>query len=1394
MSLRRFLPLLALVGALPLVQTAAASHTPNPTAVTIAGSLQSELGCSGDWQPDCAATHLAYDSDDDVWQGSFSVPAGNWEYKAPLNDSWAENYGANATRDGANIALNLASAATVKFYYDHKSHWITSNHNTTIAVAPGSFQSELGCANDWDPSCLRSWLQDADGNGTYTFSTVALPPASYEAKVAIDESWDENYGQGGARNGANISFNVPAGGANVVFSYDQASHLLTIDVQPLGGGGGTDHNVEWDGVRHDSRDPLYRTPGGAVPAGNPVKLRLRTFHDDVTSVSLRLFDVNANEQRIVDAELAADDVSCYQAGVTRTCDYWEATLPNGAANNMWYRFIVRDGNDTDFYADNTPALDGGLGAVTDDAVDQSYALTVYEPGFTTPAWARGAFIYQIFPDRFRNGNAGNDPVPGSRTGLASDPRYAYPGGDPGGSAANPAWDQVVELPWDALPEGYCRNYQSPTSECPKRFASPGDREGPRGRDYFGGDLQGVIEKLDYLDQLGVTAIYFNPIFDGGSNHGYDTQDYTRIDAYFGNLDHWERLQREASARGIRLILDGVFNHMSSDSPLFDRYAHYAETGACESLSSPFRPWFRFFNDDAPCGPGDYEGWFGFDSIPVLSKSRADVQSYFLDGANNIAKLWLDRGAGGWRMDVSGDPSFPSGYWEKFRATVKGANPNVLTISETWQKDTTLLRILRGDRLDTTMNYRLRDAVVGLLAPGSFDSKGFADSGRQLRASEFASRLASIREDYADAAYFTLMNLLDSHDTERLLWTLTPGAETRADKEQNAANVAAGKQRLRLASLIQFTLPGSPTVYYGDEVGLTGDDDPDDRRTYPWADRGGSPDNALLDHYRTLSRLRGSIDALVSGDFRVLYANDEEETVAYGRKTQSRAAVVAINRSGTTRTLAVPVGGYVPDGTVFTVRHNGSGSATVQNGALQVAVGPMSGVLLATGETDLAAPAAPTNLQVTGEGNGTAALAWNAVSGASAYNVYRSPLSGGGWVRANDAPVTGASFTDSGLRNARTYYYVVRALDAPGNESAPSNEVSALPHLVIGWANLQWPPAMTHTINANDRTDDAYGQVWIDGVTNRPGPTESVRAQLGFGPDGSDPSGNAAWTWVEARFNVDAGNNDEFVASLLPSSPGTYDYAYRYTTTDGRDWTYADLDGIQNGYSTSQAGHLVVNASGDTSPPAAPTGLRVVSASPAGVELAWDAVTGDPTLYGYEVLRGSASGGPYAELAAVTTTTYNDTTVTQGQTYFYVVRSVDTSFNRSGNSSEVSAAAQLRRVDVVFTVTVPSTTDATGRSVYIAGTLNRLDPPGPEWNPGGQVLTRIDATHWQVTLHGLEGTQLEYKYTLGDWEHVEKDGACGEVVNRMLTLAYGSDGRHVVTDDVPNWRNVAPCGN
>ncbi|HYG65169.1 MAG TPA: pullulanase-type alpha-1,6-glucosidase, partial [Thermoanaerobaculia bacterium] len=221
-------------------------------------------GCSGDWQPDCTETGLTYDAADGVWQGTFDLPAGDWEYKAALDGSWDVNYGANATLNGPNIGLSLSDPAAVKFYYSHDTHWVTSNRNAVIATAAGSFQSEIGCPGDWQPDCLRSWLQDPDGDGLHTFSTRLIPPGNYEVKVAIDESWSENYGAGGARDGANIAFSVPAACVEVFFTYDATSHVLTVGTSSQGPRGNiTRAQAHW--VTQD-------TIAWKVPAGSEVTL------------------------------------------------------------------------------------------------------------------------------------------------------------------------------------------------------------------------------------------------------------------------------------------------------------------------------------------------------------------------------------------------------------------------------------------------------------------------------------------------------------------------------------------------------------------------------------------------------------------------------------------------------------------------------------------------------------------------------------------------------------------------------------------------------------------------------------------------------------------------------------------------------------------------------------------------------------------------------------------------------------------------------------------------------------------------------------------------------------------------------------------------------------------
>ncbi|HAJ34530.1 MAG TPA: alpha-amylase, partial [Chloroflexi bacterium] len=406
--------------------------------------------------------------------------------------------------------------------------------------------------------------------------------------------------------------------------------------------------------------------------------------------------------------------------------------------------------------------------------------------------------------------------------------------------------------------------------------------------------------------------------------------------------------------------------------------------------------------------------------------------------------------------------------------------------------------------------------------------------------------------------------------------------------------------------------------------------------------GGAGGNAdLWRHYATLTSLRRQHEVFRNGELSFLLTDDANRTLAYLMRTPEEAAIVAINRNSTPQTLQIPLGGKLGDATCFydalnRASRKGAQDYTAVAGVLTVTLQPMSAaILIPWHDQDIVAPGAPSDLTASA-GDRQVTLAWSAVADAARYRVYRSPVSGGGYVLAGET--TSTNFIDTGLTNAQAVYYVVKAVDAAGNEGAASNEASGVPSYQIGWANLQWPPTMNHTISTVNRTPTAYGQVWIDGVTSQPGATPTLWAQLGYGPAGSNPATDAGWQWLDAAFNVDAGNNDEFMASLLPDAVGVYDYVYRYSTNGGRTWLYADLNGpVAAGAPPANPGKLTVIASGDTTAPSTPANLRVVSGSPAGIELAWDAASDDVAVYGYEVRRSSTAGGPYATVALVTAT-------------------------------------------------------------------------------------------------------------------------------------------------------------
>ncbi len=588
---------------------------------------------------------------------------------------------------------------------------------------------------------------------------------------------------------------------------------LAPDLPPLA----ADGQISVADLAHDSRDDLYRTPYGAVPAGTVVTLRLRAAAGDLTEASVRIYDTRAQGQVIIPMTVAARDSTSGKHGY----DYWQVEIPTiRLPTVLYYRFIVRDGTATSYLEDDA-ALDGGPGQALEKSADQSWQIDTYEPDFTTPAWAAGATVYQVFPDRFANGNPANDPSPSNVPGTTGADRYRF-----GDVYGNP----ILAKAWTDLPEGYCRAYKAAATPC---------TEQPLGRDFFGGDLAGLTQHIGDLAGLGVTVIYLNPIFAAPSNHRYDTSDYLQIDPDLGTLADFTAFVTAAHAAGMKVVLDGVFNHTSSDSPFFDRSHHYPEVGACESADSPYATWYTLQpGPPAKCFNGQtYVDWFGFDTLAVLSDDPA-VFAYF-NSPDGVVRHWLQAGIDGWRLDVMNE--LGTDFLRGLRHAVKTENPNALVLGEEWNDSSPWLL---GDQADGVMNYRFRRAVIGLVNGETADPDGLIAG---LSPSAFAATMTSVQEDYPAPAWNALLNLVDSHDTARILWTLTPGDDNRAAKEAAAA-LEQGKAKLRQVAALQLTWPGMASIYYGDEVGLTGHDDPDDRRPYPW----GSEDGALRAYYAQLA--------------------------------------------------------------------------------------------------------------------------------------------------------------------------------------------------------------------------------------------------------------------------------------------------------------------------------------------------------------------------------------------------------------------------------------------------------------------------------------------------------------------------------------------------------------
>ena len=529
-------------------------------------------------------------------------------------------------------------------------------------------------------------------------------------------------------------------------------------------------------------------------------------------------------------------------------------------------------------ADGSTVCYGRSGWCGQDALAR-WQLTVYEDT-PTPAWFGQGVTYQIFPDRFR------------RTSVPD------VGGMVGRRWVHDNWsDQPVFLPDE---QGQITN-----------------------RDFFGGSLAGITEKLDYLKSLSVSTLYLNPIFEADSNHRYNTADYHAIDPLLGSEEDFRTLCREAHARGIHIILDGVFNHTGSNSRYFNAEGFYPEPGAAQSTESPYFNWYSFHP-----WPTDYDAWWGVHTLPAVNEEQPDYRRFIISGKNSVVRHWLRDGADGWRLDVADE--LPDDFIAAIRDAIQAEKPNGYLLGEVWEDGSNKIaysrrrRYLLGRETHGLMNYPFRTALLAWLGGG--DAAAFRDD------------METIRENYPPAAFYGAMNFLGTHDTPRIL-TLLGVEQTPEDKGQRAAyrlspaELARGQKKLRLAAMLLYSFPGSPTLYYGDEAGMQGFEDPLNRGTYPW----GGEDGSLLAFFRRLGQLRAERISMQCGIIRYLHAQGGGLVVE--RLHGTERTVTALNAGDTPLELTLPW-----DGRLCIDAVTGQQFLS-QNGTVHLTLPPLDGVIL-----------------------------------------------------------------------------------------------------------------------------------------------------------------------------------------------------------------------------------------------------------------------------------------------------------------------------------------------------------------------------------------------------------------------------------------------------------------
>ena len=554
-------------------------------------------------------------------------------------------------------------------------------------------------------------------------------------------------------------------------------------------------------IRHNSWNLKYRSPFGALSCGSAVQLHLEIQPPQNAAVTLHVRTMHGDSTQTMLPETGDETKQLYAASLTMP------ELPG----ILYYYFSLNLDQETIFFGNNEE-LTGGRGMIS-ATLPPPFRITVYHLAGKTPAWFKETILYQIYVDRFQ-----------------------WAGSAARGEGLPPK--SLLHLDWQDVPF-YIRD---PQTQAIRRW------------DFFGGNLDGVVQELPYLQSLGVGCLYFNPVFRANSNHKYDTADYLAIDPGYGGEAAFDRLVSAADQAGMRVFLDGVFSHTGSDSIYFNQEGNYPGIGASQSKDSPYYPWYQFNSY-----PDDYQSWWGIKSLPNVWELETSYLEFILHGEDSVIRHWMKRGVGGWRLDVADE--LPDDFIKQLRTVVKEMDPQGVVLGEVWEDASqkfsydVLREYLGGDELDSVTNYPFRSLILDFLL-------------RKKDARQTGRHLMSLFENYPKENFYALLNCTGSHDLPRILTQLgeAPAEESLVDWDRAEYRLPPeqrrlGLLRLRLFALIMFTFPGVPGIYYGDEAGMEGFKDPYNRGPFPW----GREETDLQDWFRRLAQTRQSQAALRTGE-------------------------------------------------------------------------------------------------------------------------------------------------------------------------------------------------------------------------------------------------------------------------------------------------------------------------------------------------------------------------------------------------------------------------------------------------------------------------------------------------------------------------------------------------